>query len=53
MSLRLGDKVIVVDGSSDGHTGVIVAINNETSIRIKRDADGLEVDVSVLNVRRI
>ena len=44
--MQIGDKVIVTDGSSDGHTGRIVAINSPTSIRIERDADGIEVEVS-------
>jgi ribosomal protein L24 len=46
MQPKIGDKVTVTDGSSDGHTGTIVAINSKTSVRIKRDADGVEVDVS-------
>lgn len=44
MKPYIGAKVTVTDGSSDGHTGRIVAIW-PTNIRIVRDADGIEVDV--------
>ena len=47
---KIGDKVTVTDGSSDGHTGVIVAIKSKTCVRIKRDADGVLVDVSSFEV---
>lgn len=43
---KVGDRVTVTDGSSDGHTGTIIAIKSKTCVRIKRDADGIEVDVS-------
>lgn len=42
---RVGCRVMVTDGSSDGHTGICITIKS-TCIRIKRDADGIEVDVS-------
>lgn len=45
MKIKIGDKVMVTDGSSDGHTGVVIKINSKTSVRIKRE-DGKEVDVS-------
>ena len=45
LSIKVGDRVIVTDGSSDGHTGIVIALKQKTCIRIKRDADGVEVDV--------
>lgn len=47
---EVGDRLTVIDGSSDGHTGTIVAIKSKTCVRIKRDADGVEVDVSNFSV---
>lgn len=44
--VKIGDKVTVTDGSSDGHTGTVIAIKSNTCVRIKRDFDGVEVDVS-------
>lgn len=44
MKPYIGAKVTVTDGSSDGHTGKVIAIW-PTNIRIVRDADGIEVDV--------
>lgn len=43
---KVGDRVTVTDGSSDGHTGTVIAVKSKSCVRIKRDADGIEVDVS-------
>lgn len=43
--MKLGDRVIVTDGSSDGHTGIVIAVKQNGCIRVKRDADGVEIDV--------
>lgn len=45
MKPKINDKVVVTDGSSDGHTGTIIAIKGKT-VRIRRDADNQEVDVA-------
>ena len=42
---KVGDKVTVIDGSSDGHTGTVIALKQKACVRIKRDADGVEADV--------
>lgn len=42
----LGCRVVVTDGSSDGHTGTVVAVLSRTCVKIRRDADGVEVTVS-------
>jgi hypothetical protein len=38
-------RVLVTDGSSDGHTGVVIEQKPKGWVRIKRDADGVEVDI--------
>lgn len=42
---KVGDKVTVTDGSSDGHIGIILAIYKNGSIKIRR-GDGIETVVS-------
>ena len=44
-TVKIGDHVLITDGSSDGHTGIITDVK-QTSIRVKRDLDGKEVTVS-------
>ena len=49
---KIGDRVNVTDGSLDGHTGVILSVDDHGGIRIKRDADGVEVRVSSYSVHK-
>jgi ribosomal protein L24 len=43
--MKIGDKVVVVEGSSDGHIGKVIRVEPNGRIRIVRDADGVEVDL--------
>lgn len=43
--LNIDDKVIVIEGSSDGHTGKIILVRPNGGIRVVRDNDGVEVDI--------
>lgn len=45
-NVKIGDKVFVTEGSSYGHTGVVIEIKNNKAIVILRDYDKLEVTVS-------
>ena len=42
--MKVGDRVIIIDGSSDGHSGTITLVRAH-NYRIMRD-DGIEVDVT-------
>ncbi len=48
MKNLVGKRVMVVEGSSDGHTGVVLETNQRPSgvgVTIKRDYDGVKVSV--------
>lgn len=50
-NVKVGDRVTVTDGSSDGHRIHTVPIMlTFPRIRIKRDADGVEVDVASYHI---
>lgn len=46
MPAKIGDRVVVIEGSSDGHDGVVLKVNPNGWIRIRR-GDGVEVDLSM------
>ena len=45
---KRGDLVIAVEGSSDGHTGIVIDVTPQ-GVRIKRDADGACVHIATGN----
>lgn len=42
--VKIGDHVVIVEGSSDGYNGVVIEIKPKGRVRVKRE-DGVEVDV--------
>ncbi len=49
---KIGDKVTVTEGSSEGHVGTVIAIKQKGVVRIKRDVDGVECDTGWYYIHR-
>jgi len=42
--IKTGQRVTIIEGSSDGHTGIVIEVKQKNRIKVKRDAGGI-VDV--------